>query len=76
MECMQILLAKGADVNCPEAKSGKSSLHLAVQTGSVEVVTSLLRWVRFLTAILKHFNLVYRYYTSVCLVLLLAIDKC
>ena len=43
LTAVDLLLARGSNVNLVEAKSGKSALHLAVQQHSKEIVALLLR---------------------------------
>ncbi len=42
VKSVELLLAKGADVNCHETKRGRSALHIAVKKQSEEMVTLLL----------------------------------
>jgi hypothetical protein len=42
VKSVELLLAKGADVNCHETKRGRSPLHIAVKKQSEEIVTLLL----------------------------------
>ena len=43
MKAIEILLAKGADVNCHETKRGRSALHLAVKKQAKDLISLLLR---------------------------------
>jgi ankyrin repeat protein len=43
MKAVEILLAKGADVNCHETKRGRSALHLAVKKQAKDLISLLLR---------------------------------
>lgn len=42
VKSIELLLAKGADVNCHETKRGRSALHIAVKKQSEEIVALLL----------------------------------
>lgn len=53
IKAVELLLAKGADVNCHETKRGRSALHIAAKKRSEEMVTLLLNCVR------KPFHLVF-----------------
>ncbi len=45
---VELLVAKGADVNFYEAKRGRTALHLAIKSGANDIILYLLQTVRFI----------------------------